>query len=442
MSAVLHPEAARPVGDATPSAAGGAGPDLHHQLRNELDASLEAQSQKRRSEYALGLFFLLLVVAIWNAATYLIQFIYSNFDFEGPFFLTWVCNSIFVGYLPLIYASSCLRSGERCRPRRGDVTRAPSEDGDDASPLTDAELGQSPRASGFVPSQPLALGFIPTDEATKVALEAAAVVSPFWFFANYAYNASLLHTSVASNTIISTTSGLFTCLISAAIGTEKLTRIKLAGVIFNLLGAGVIGLATWMAQRQAEASGVAGPGAGGDSGDGGRKETVWGDLVCLASAFMYAIYSILIKRMLPEDAESSTGLFFGFLGAFNFLVFGLGVVVVDAAGWEDYGSLNWQLVGCMLVNALFNNMLSDYLWARAMLLTSATVATVGLTLTIPAPLIIEAWKTGLNGGVLLYKCGGAALVVVGFVCVAVDWQPERKARGEGRDERPRRLTQN
>ena len=39
---------------------------------------------------------------------------------------------------------------------------------------------------------------------------------------------------------------------------------------------------------------------------------------------------------------------------------------------------------CLLLKGLFDNVLSDYFWARAVVLTSATVATVGLGLTIAA----------------------------------------------------------
>ena len=36
-----------------------------------------------------------------------------------------------------------------------------------------------------------------------------------------------------------------------------------------------------------------------------------------------------------------------------------------------------------------NNVLSDYLWARAVVLTTPTVATVGLSLTIPLAFISD-----------------------------------------------------
>jgi hypothetical protein len=39
--------------------------------------------------------------------------------------------------------------------------------------------------------------------------------------------------------------------------------------------------------------------------------------------------------------------------------------------------------------AIFDNVVADYLWARAVILTSPTVATVGLSLTIPLAFISD-----------------------------------------------------
>eukprot|EP00941_MAST-03F_sp_MAST-3F-sp1_P006136 g6136.t1 len=416
------------------------------------------RGSKRRREYFLGIFFLLLVVAIWNAATYLIKFIYIELKFNGPYFLTWVSNSIFVAYLPLICASNCINSitaakkgkesldqlrrmsrkrssaveleiDNTSQPQRstrendftnvdgGEVNISVDDDNEELLNNSGDDSSGSDLSTIALASKTNILGF-PVQMGTFVALRAAIVVSPFWFSANFAYNTSLKHTSVASNTIISTTSGLFTFLISVVVGTEHFTKIKAAGVLFNLLGAAVIGLASLSKKTSTNDSDNSIAGSGGKGG-----ETIGGDLICLLSAFLYAVYSILIRMMLPEDDKSSTALFFGFLGACNAVAFGGGVLLVWLAGWEDYSMLSWKIIGYIVLNALFNNMLSDYLWARAMLLTSATVATVGLTLTIPAPLLIEAFQQGsLTANGLGYKMIGAVLVVAGFVCVAVDFK--------------------
>jgi solute carrier family 35 protein F5 len=43
--------------------------------------------------------------------------------------------------------------------------------------------------------------------------------------------------------------------------------------------------------------------------------------------------------------------------------------------------------GFVMLNALFDDVIADYLWARSVLLTSPTVATVGLSMTIPMAIL-------------------------------------------------------
>ncbi len=57
-----------------------------------------------------------------------------------------------------------------------------------------------------------------------------------WFMANFAYNTSLSYTSVSSSTVISSTSSLFTFLLSLWLLNEKFTFRKFAGVLLCMTG--------------------------------------------------------------------------------------------------------------------------------------------------------------------------------------------------------------
>ena len=74
-----------------------------------------------------------------------------------------------------------------------------------------------------------------------------------------------------------------------------------------------------------------------------------------------------------------------------------------------------------MIKGLADNVLSDYLWARAVLLTSPTIASVGLSMQIPMAAGAEValgrarWtRSGASAGMML---GGCALVVSGFLGV-------------------------
>lgn len=76
----------------------------------------------------------------------------------------------------------------------------------------------------------------------------------------------------------------------------------------------------------------------------------------------------------------------------------------------------------MCISGLFNNVISDYLWARSVVLTSSTVATVGLSITIPLAMVSDFIvqnrpPTALSGA-------GAALVIIGFSLVNITREAE------------------
>jgi hypothetical protein len=61
-------------------------------------------------------------------------------------------------------------------------------------------------------------------------------VAPVWFLAQYTFTLSLAHTSVTSNTILSSSSSMFTLLASAAVLRERITAAKLASVAAVMAG--------------------------------------------------------------------------------------------------------------------------------------------------------------------------------------------------------------
>lgn len=67
-------------------------------------------------------------------------------------------------------------------------------------------------------------------------IKAAAAVAPLWFLAQLCFNASLLLTSVSSNTILSSSSSLFTFCMSVVFLGEVFTPSKLIAVLLTVLG--------------------------------------------------------------------------------------------------------------------------------------------------------------------------------------------------------------
>ncbi len=84
----------------------------------------------------------------------------------------------------------------------------------------------------------------------------------------------------------------------------------------------------------------------------------------------------------PHDTQVAMSLLLGYLGCVNILLFGVPLLVCVLAGPLDVSGLTWVVIGALVANGLVDYVISDYLWARACLLTSPTVATVGLSLTV------------------------------------------------------------
>lgn len=83
------------------------------------------------------------------------------------------------------------------------------------------------------------------------------------------------------------------------------------------------------------------------------------------------------------------------------------------------------LIGFPLFSSgLLDNVLSDYLWAKAVLLTTPTATTAGLSIQIPLAAIVDTLR-GHPPHLLNYL--GAAAILVGFVGINIpsEWWGSR-----------------
>jgi len=155
----------------------------------------------------------------------------------------------------------------------------------------------------------------------------------------------------------------------------------------------------------------------GNSYDNSDDLHVLGDILAVISAMFYGIYTVMVRFLCPQDESlMSMQLFFGYVGLWNMLA--LSPIAFYQLGISKSVSLSGLVFGCLVVNGLFNNVISDYLWARSVILTSATVASVGLGLTIPLAFVSDVFL-GVEDILNLESMLGAGLVLCGFVCVNI-----------------------
>lgn len=435
------------------------------------------------SPYALGLFFIFLVSVIWAAASILVQFLYTQHNFDSPFLLTYIGTSLFTLLLPskvlvdqgktLVnkywYGTSRRSLTVEITPSaslgqcdRGQYENIPSvQSEDDEEPFQDEaepDLHKNSNNNGIHDS-PIISGDDPVPAAPIEAwtnadhMRAAIKIAPVWFLANWTYNASLAYTSITSSTVLASMGSLFTFLFAVLYRDEKFTFLKFAGVMLGVIGSFFTalhdannssndndGFESMMnetniyanetitdSRGEQEIPGLrhlsmarfllAGPAHHRDAND--VDKNLFGDVLGLISAIGYGAYAVMVRLLCPHDeSKMSMELFLGYVGLFNMVV--LSPVLFYQVLQGNHSDLTWFVFGFLVVKGLFDNVLSDYLWARSVVLTSATVATVGLGLTIPLAFLSDVlWMAKGENIVSISSILGAFLVLAGFIFVNI-----------------------
>ncbi|XP_057731760.1 uncharacterized protein LOC130946885 [Arachis stenosperma] len=388
-------------------------------------------------KWGLGLVYIVAVATIWIAASFVVQSVVDGG--VSPFLVTYICNSLFVVLIPIVEigryledscGGGCFWTAKKTSQHSESVRESEQaillEENDvgnkgNESLVVDDEVGISEqRNSGSI--------FLPPENRVEVlpgqvnvienvdnqldekgrwtrwrVAKVSLLICPFWFLAQLTFNLSLKYTTVTSNTILSSASSLFTFLVSLAFLGERFTWLKLFSVLLCMGGTIIVSLGDSKSTLKTIAS-----------------NPLLGDIFAIVSAGLYAVYITLIRKKLPEDdgksGEASMAQFLGFLGLFNILIFLPIALILNFTKVEPFHTLTLKQLGLIIGKGLFDNVLSDYLWAKAVLLTSTTVATAGLTIQVPLAAIVDT-LTGHAPRLMNYL--GAIAVMVGFAGINI-----------------------
>lgn len=281
--------------------------------------------------------------------------------FNHPLVIAWLCTSVFMFYLPL-----------RAVLKR--VKHAPTA-GEEREPL----LGEDD-------SESLELGVGET-------WRKAAPFSVLWFATNACIDAALSLTSVSSMTLCFSTAGLWTLLIGAAFGIEELTLGKLAASLLTITGVALV--------------------CKGDALNA-SEGTMYGNVLAMTAALGYASFLVYYRVRLAGE-KVSLMLFFGLVGATSFLFF-TPIVLLLEYRHGIHIPRNPRLLLCLAGDVWFS-FAADYLNVKAMMQTSALVATLATTMTVPLAILgdfvlgtqLGGWRSGL----------GAVVIVISFLFTTV-----------------------
>eukprot|EP00930_Biecheleria_cincta_P089584 TRINITY_DN78921_c0_g1_i1.p1 TRINITY_DN78921_c0_g1~~TRINITY_DN78921_c0_g1_i1.p1 ORF type:complete len:364 (-),score=71.50 TRINITY_DN78921_c0_g1_i1:15-1106(-) len=218
------------------------------------------------------------------------------------------------------------------------------------------------------------------------------------------FNASLLHTSVATNTVISSSSSVFTFVFSLVILHTPFSVLSFGAASLSFLGCMLVAREV---PKDLRADAI--------------HNTNMGNVEALTAAALFSLTSVSLQRVAARDFDTSA--YMGLNGVCALMLAPVVLFLADRAGMEDFRLPSFRILLVLVLNALLGCVFANYLYTGALLRLSPLLANAGLSLSIPVSALVDQVFLGEHR--FSAKWGiGAALSAAGVVLAAMDLQDE------------------
>lgn len=390
--------------------------ELHAQVASTPIEIINIINEQEKKNFKLGIILIMIAIAAWMVGLELVNTVLKGDEYTKPFLLSVITGSCFsFNFVPEVFDFFKTLLGYN-----NDVPVLPAS----YNSISNEDLNKNARLRQNLNHNLLDPPHIVNSNTFKSELDddspeqltfkeiivLALQVTLIYYVYNVMGMSSLRFTSASNQTVLGSTTAIFTLFIGVCLKIDKFTNKKLCCVIVSLLGVVLINYSQISQDQKTN----------DDKKDKFQsKNPALGNTLALLAAFCYSLYLIIMKvKCGSGNKTTNERILFGYVGVFTIL-FGIPVIIViDYLGIEkfEFPPPTNKILAIILINSFFSY-ISDFVTILAMLLTSPLITSLSLTSSIPITIFIDYLIIHITGAdsqssnLYLYTIGILSILV-------------------------------
>ena len=226
------------------------------------------------------------------------------------------------------------------------------------------------------------------------------VLGLLYNLAQAAYNMSFKYLSLTTNTILSSSSPLFTFIFGLLVLRQRFLWLSGLGVV-TAIGGGVL-TALFKPVLPGQESTV--------------LDSLTGKVLAIGGAVVFGLVNTLMRKWLTDEKHTDT--LFGLIGVISIIIAAPVLTVAHVSGVEVFTLPPDECWWIMSLNALLGTVLSSYLWGVSVTILGPMIVSVCVVATIPVCAVIDQIRHRLSFSPEYVT--GMVLVILAVAVVAYD----------------------